>query len=202
MKKDENVLWGIKALREHFQELDKKQATKTHQDLTAYFAQNDRNKSDDAMAAFKIIKNYTNKKDDFKDNIVKYNSIANGYIANSSIWQFGENILAPALYIISFIFILADALLFIDPSYNSYVYIGSPTIVLIAIIIWYAIDKTIKKYHNTNQHRKQNRNNTCSKLELFVEKSILFNYVSARYSGSLTLVLYFLYYVIKKALLP
>lgn len=191
MKKKQGESWnGIQTLRTLYPQLSEEQVTKLNGDITAYIAKNDRNKKQDINVISDILSQHLTIDTKLSEHIKKCQYLVDGYTQNSNRWEFGENLWAPFLYIFSVVSLLTDAISFLYPECA---YIATLALVfgLICIgVIWYVLDKFVKRILFQQSTVKVND----SRTHTFVEKLKLFGFVSARYAGSISFMVYCGYY--------
>lgn len=183
---------GIKKIRELYPQLSEKQAIKINGEITAYIAQNARDEKHDIGVISDIIFRNSILDHDPTEHIKKCQHLLDGYTKTNKWWEFGENLWAIFLYVFSVTSLLTDAVSYIYPKCTKLA-----TIVLVCVLVgtgalWHSLDKKTKKEILFRSSADTNHSPSS-----FIEKLRIFGIVSAKNAGSISFLIYCLYYIWK-----
>lgn len=197
MAKRKNDSWnGVEELKKHLY-LTEQQAIAIHADISAYIALRELTPDEVPLVIYKIISEHAEHIEQGEATMQICDLLANKYLQNSKDWTIGETLWAPTLYIISFISLLIDSIVFLEWLVEPYTTITMLAITILLAFVWVLIDRKSRKQEKSDTKKDTSESNR-NKLSL-LERTKLFSYVTARYVSSITLVLYMLYYFIKFA---
>ena len=196
-RNSEESMDNIQKLRTLYPQLNEKQAIKINGDITAYMAQDDRNKEQDVSVILDIISQSITIDNDPSGHFKNCQDLVDRYSENSDCYQLGENLWAPLLYFFSVISLLADAICFWQPQWTCIVTMSLLCVLIFTGFLWRALDKTTKKALLQQTSAKTSEN----KLRPFAKKLKLFGFVSAHYAASISFFIYVGYYLWKSLML-
>lgn len=188
---------GIKKIRELYPQLSEKQAIKINGEITAYIAQDDRNKEQDVSVILDIISQSITIDIDPSGHFKNCQDLVDRYSENSNCYQLGENLWAPLLYFFSVISLFSDAICFWQTQWTCIVTVSLLCVLLFTGFLWRVLEKTTKKALLQQASAKTIEN----KLRPFAPKLKLFGFVSAHYAASISFLIYVGYYLWKTLML-
>ena len=197
MAKRKNDSWnGVEELKKHLH-LTEQQAIAIHADISAYIALREHTPDEVSLVIYKIITKHAEHIEQNETTMQICDLLATGFLQNSKNWTIGETLWAPTLYVISFISLLIDSIVFLEWLDEPYTTLTMLAIAILLSFVWVLIDRKSRKQEKLETPKDPSESNK-SKLSV-LERTKLFSAVTARYVSSVTLALYLLYYCIKIA---